>query len=303
MAEIEKRTGKAVADLFDLIAGTSTGGVLALRSVRPNENGRPHFSAADGVRLYEQEGGRIFNRSAWRRVGSLGSVVDEKYDSAGVESVLQEYFGETRLKDSLTDVMVTSYEIERRIPWFFRSRRAKEQDDYDFPMKLVARASSAAPTYFEPCKIEVSGLEEYYAFTDGAIFANNPSLCAYVEAQVTHPDVTDFMLVSLGTGELTRSIPYDEARDWGLIGWVRPVIDMLMHGTEETVHYQVAQLLRSQEGGRQRYYRFQVRLTEGNDDMDDASRSNLRLLKLLTEEMIHRESASIDRMCADLLRE
>ncbi|MBL8118603.1 MAG: patatin-like phospholipase family protein, partial [Anaerolineae bacterium] len=145
MAEIEKQTGKPIAQLFDLVAGTSTGGVLALGVTcpHPDDPTRPRYSAADGVRLYEQEGRRIFSRSPWKRVTSLNGITDEKYPSGPVEAVLKEYFGETRLKHALTDVLITAYETERRFPWFFRSNRARQNPEYDFLMWQVARSTSA----------------------------------------------------------------------------------------------------------------------------------------------------------------
>lgn len=132
----------------------------------------------------------------------MGSIVEEKYPADGIESVLDRYFGTTRLKDALTEVLVPSYEIERRVPFFFKSRYAKEKPEYDFPMKTVARATSAAPTYFEPVQIITDDGLDYYALIDGGVFANNPALCAYAEAIRMFPGAEDFVLVSLGTGEL-----------------------------------------------------------------------------------------------------
>lgn len=303
MAEIERRTGKHIAELFDLIAGTSTGGILALGMTKPDADGRPQYSAEDGVRLYENEGHRIFSRSAWQRVRTLGSLVDEKYPSAPLEEVLQEYLGDARLKDAVTDVLITSYEIERRIPWFFRSWRAKERPDYDFPMTQVARSTSAAPTFFEANKVETEDIGEYYALIDGGVFANNPTMCAYVDVRTRFPNVSDFLVVSLGTGELTRPINYNEAKDWGLVNWVRPLINILMQGVTATVDYQMQQMLPKTAAGEQRYYRFQAQLVEGSDDMDDVSRTNIRVLKLIAEEMIHQNSAAFDQMCAALVAE
>ncbi|MCB9453971.1 MAG: patatin-like phospholipase family protein [Anaerolineaceae bacterium] len=297
MDAIERRTGKPIAELFDLIAGTSTGGILALALTRPGEDGKPKYAAAEGIQIYEREGHRIFSRSAWRRVQTLNSLSDEKYPSQSVEAVLKEYLGDARLREALTDVLVTAYETERRSPWFFRSQRAKVRPDYDFPMWQVARATSAAPTYFEAFKITTEGVEEYYSLIDGGVFANNPTMCAFVDARTRFPEINDFMVVSLGTGELTRPIYHDEAKDWGLIQWVQPVISILMQGVNETVHYQMQQLLSDSLDGKPRYYRLQTRLEVGSDDLDNVSRTNIRVLKLLGEQMIHDNSSRIDQLC------
>lgn len=305
MAEIEKQTGKPIAQLFDLVAGTSTGGVLALGVTcpHPDDPTRPRYSAADGVRLYEQEGRRIFSRSPWKRVTSLNGITDEKYPSGPVEAVLKEYFGETRLKHALTDVLITAYETERRFPWFFRSNRARQNPEYDFLMWQVARSTSAAPTYFEPAKIDVPSPADYYALIDGGVFANNPTLCAFVEAKTLQPKTEDILVVSIGTGELTRPLKYTEAVNWGAAEWVLPIINVLMQGVSATVDYQMHTLLPPTARGKQRYYRFQAKLNEGMDDMDDASRTNLRVLKLLGEELIHQSGDQIGKLCRELVKE
>ena len=76
LQEIEETTGKAVAELFDLIAGTSTGGILALGLTKRAENGRPEYAAADLVELCEAEGPRIFNRSTWHSLKGLNNLAD-----------------------------------------------------------------------------------------------------------------------------------------------------------------------------------------------------------------------------------
>jgi len=302
MAEIEKRTGKHTTELFDMVAGTSTGGVLTLGIVKPDADGNPAFSAEDGVKLYEEEGSTIFDLPLFQRIRSAGSLSDAKYPSDGVETVLKKYFGDVHLKDALRDVIITSYEIERNIPWFFKSSNAKEKATHDFPMWKVARSTSAAPTFFEPFRLDVETLENYYALIDGAVFANNPTMCAYVEAKTRFLDAEGFLIVSLGTGELMKRAHYDQAKDWGMIGWVRPIINILMHGVNETVDYQMKQLLPDIEGGMRQYYRFQTKLTEDTSEMDDTRPETLRSLKLLAEELIHERSADIDRLCGDLLR-
>jgi uncharacterized protein len=174
LAEIEEQTGRPTAEAFDLIAGTSTGGILALGLTLPGEGGNPKYAAKELIGLYEREGLRIFSRPVGHRMASVEGISEEKYPSEGIETVLEEYFADARLKEALTQVLVPSYEIQLRAPFFFRSERAKSDADYDFPMRQVARATSAAPTYFEPAKVEVPGPVDYYALVDGGVFANNP---------------------------------------------------------------------------------------------------------------------------------
>jgi patatin-like phospholipase/acyl hydrolase len=300
LAEIERRTGRQVWELFDLVAGTSTGGILALALVKPGPRGGAQYSAADVIQLYQKEGRRIFSGSPLARVLSLGHLTEEKYPAHGIERVLNEYFGEARLKDSLCDVIVTSYETERRFPFFFKSRAAQVREDYDFPMKLVARATSAAPTFFEPLKLAANGLSEYFSLIDGGVYANNPALCGYAEARANFPRRKDVLLVSLGTGELTMPLSYGAARGWGLLGWAKCILGVVLDGVSSTVDYQLQQLLSPSPSGERRYWRFQVRLNQENEAMDDASRWNIRGLKLIGERMIRDRSDDIELLCERL---
>ncbi len=303
LAEIERRTQRPTCKLFDLMAGTSTGGILALGLAKPNPKTRrpsPQYRAEDMLDLYDVSGPNIFSRSVWHRIRSVGGMTDEKYPSEGIDNAMRASFGNARLKDALIPVLITSYEIERRVPFFFKSTRAKASPStHDFPMRLAARATISAPTYFEPLKLPFKGGRDYYALVDGGVFANNPAMCAYVEAKTTFPKADDFLLVSLGTGEMTRPLPYDEAKDWGLMQWARQIVSVAFDGVSDVVDYQMRQLLTQREG-QDRYYRFQARLNDGDDDMDNASRGNIRLLKLLAEDIIREESDQIDALCAAL---
>lgn len=297
LAEVEQRTGRRIADTFDLVAGTSTGGILALGLTVPGEDGRPRYAAADLVRFHLDQGPRIFSRSLWRRFTGLENLLEEKYPSDPIEEVLQEALGDARLSDALTPVLVTSYDIERRQPVFFKSHRADEPGR-DVSMWQAARATSAAPTYFEPERIDLEGgARAHQSLVDGGVFANNPAMCAYVESQdhrFFDPD-DDVVLLSLGTGELTRPIPHEDAVGWGLAQWAQPLLGVVFDGVSDAVDYQLRTVL-----GRDRapggYWRLQVRLDEGSDDLDDASRTNLRVLQLKAEQLVADSRDELDEL-------
>lgn len=300
--EIERLTRKPTAELFDLMAGTSTGGLLALALAVPDEKGKPKYSAKQLIGLYEIEGKTIFSSpgSLWQRIPTIRNLTEEKYHEAGIESVLEKYFGETMLSEALTDVFVTSYEIERRIPFFFRSTRARQQDDYNFPMKLAGRATSAAPTFFKPLKLQTQGLQEYYSLVDGSVFVNNPAMCAFVEAKNMFPDADDFMIVSLGTGDVSYIQTYQEAKGWGIIQWAEPLLDIIVHGSDLMADYHLTKLHTPKDGFR-RYFRFQAKLNDRNKDIDDTSRMNIRLLKLGAEAVIREKQEDLNQLCAQLM--
>ncbi|MBW4490467.1 MAG: patatin-like phospholipase family protein [Trichocoleus desertorum ATA4-8-CV12] len=307
LAEIEKRTGRAIAELFDVIAGTSTGGILALGLTKPNPNGKPAYSAVDLVHLYEAEGQRIFPKSS---LSKLRSLVNQKYPAIGIETVLRQYFGDTLLSQSIKTVLIPSYDTELRCPYFFKSRKAKADRDRDFPMATVARATSAAPTYFEPLQARSKQGLVPSTFIDGGVFANNPAMCAYVEARRNHPETHDFLVVSLGTGELSASLNYAQIKNWGLLEWARPIFNIVSDGVSDTVDYQLQELLSTEdtEVNSKRYYRFQAslhalgRLDRGNH-IDDASLENITFLKRIAQNTINSNEGELKSLCQQLVAE
>jgi patatin-like phospholipase/acyl hydrolase len=284
LAEIERRTGRPAGETFDLIAGTSTGGLIACAVAKPPLP----LSAEEVVALYENEGPGIFSRSVFQRIRSVGGLADEKYDADALEEVLARYLGDARLRDTTTDIIVTAYDTESRRPEFFKSTRAREDDARDFALREVARATAAAPTYFQPA------LTGDRPLIDGGVFAVNPGMCALAEVRRDSPGA-EVVLISLGTGQLTRPFPYDEVKDWGLVEWARPLIDIVFDGASDVVDYQLTQLL-----GEGRFFRFQTELIGASDDLDDASEQNLRALKRTGERLIVEQASDLDAAIAAL---
>ena len=294
LAEIERRTERTVPELFDLVAGTSTGGIIALGLTAPGEGGAPRWRAADLLELYRREGEHIFSRSVWQRIRTAEGVLDEKYPADGLEAALLRYFGDARLREALTPVLVTSYELELREPFFFRSGRAAADPRYDYFMREAARATSAAPTYFEPPQLVNEADGERYALVDGGVFANNPAMCAYAEI-LAEDRAAEVMMVSLGTGQLNRPYHYEDAKDWGLLGWARRIFDVVLDGVSDTTDYELEQLL-----GPERHARLQIELVGASDDLDDATPENIANLERKAAELIAAQDAEIDRVCAAL---
>jgi len=297
LAEIEKRTGKRIAEMFDMIAGTSTGGILALGLTIPDANGKPKYSAEDLSNLYLENGKTIFSRSTWQKIRSASGIADEKYRQDGIESILKDYFGENNLSDTLIDVLITSYDLETRKPLFFKSTKAKKDNNRNFKIWEAARATSAAPTYFEPLQLFTRNRAKQFGLVDGGVFANNPAMCAFAEA--TAMDKKDLLVVSLGTGETNKPYLYSEAKKWGLVQWIKPIISVMMDGNSDTVSYQLDQVLSANP--KSNYYRLQTKLIEGSEEMDNAGKENMKLLKVVADDLITKNNATVGEICNNLM--
>jgi patatin-like phospholipase/acyl hydrolase len=282
LTELERRAGRRVFELFDLIAGTSTGGILACALCAPDP-----LPASELVKLYEEEGPEIFHRSIFQRIRSAEGVIDEKYDDAALDRALERFLGHKRLAETKPDLIVPSYDTALPGPYFFKTSKARETPaGDDFPLSIVARATSAAPTYFEPLEAGERAL------VDGGVFAVNPAMSALAEAlNADEVSPRDVVLLSLGTGQRTHKRTFDEIKDWGLAKWARPILDVVFDGVSDAVDYQLERVLSGE-----RYWRLQLELTLASDDLDDASEANLAKLRAQAEELIRERSADLDEV-------
>ncbi len=278
-----------LAQFFDLVAGTSTGGILACTLLCPDPKDpiSPRYSAQEAVALYRDHGREIFSKTLSGRTG-VTAIRWARYDSAPIEHILAEKFGDARISQMLRPCLITSYDIEKRRAVFFTSHDAKTKGElYDYFLRDVARSTSAAPTYFPPHYVaSLGGLET--AGIDGGLFANNPAMCAVIEAlkifaskdETGRPrllELDQLFVLSIGTGVVQKPYFFQKARHWGLLSWVAPIINIMMTGVAETVDYQLRKLFSAIQRPEQ-YVRIMPQLGTASDELDDVSPRNLRAL-------------------------
>ena len=283
VAHIERKMRQPASELFDLMVGTSTGGILALGLARPGAGRPAQFLAKHVVKLYEDHGAVIFEHSLWRKLRTAGGILEEAYSHKNLEAVLEYYFSDAVLKDCAVPTMVTSYDIQNRKTVFLKSWHGNHAK---ILCRDAARATSAAPTYFEPKPLDTA--TSNHILIDGGIFMNSPSVSAYAEARKLFPG-EPIKVLSLGTGELTRAIPYHQAKTWGSALWVISLLDCMFDGVSKAADYQMRLFLG------ENYQRLQIPLNYASDDMDDASRGNIRNLKQTARELIASQSSFIDQ--------
>jgi uncharacterized protein len=274
---IEDQAHQPIHELFDLIAGTSTGGIIAMALVLP-PRAKP---ASDLVALYQNDGPKIFSdpRGEWQQY-----FRKPKFKNVQLEAIIREKFGNALIGDALIDVLVTSYDIRYRQLFNVSRRMVREEPKAkarmgDFLMWKIAMGTSAAPTYFPPWRFGD------HILVDGGVSANNPACLAMAEAHQLWPD-EEVMLVSLGTGTLTGSIEHSKAANWGLIGWARPAIDCMFDGTAKATETFLNQTM----GRRDRYWRFQCGLNEKTEAMDGVDSKSIDGLVTLAQNMIRENS-------------
>lgn len=281
-----------LCDYFDLLAGTSTGGILTCMYVTPGENGRPKFTAQDAVDLYLKNGGKIFSIPFGRRILNLFGLFEARYPVKNIEQILRDKLKDAKLSQALKPCMVTAYEIFQRKTVFFNQVDTREGITSDYLIRDIARSTSAAPTYFKPAQIHSTFGAPLY-LVDGGMFANNPAMCSYAEARTLqfskildrpdkpdYPNATEMLMISVGTGSHGDPYPYSKAKKWGVVGWLKPLIDILMSGNSETVHYELDQLFGAIDpANRANYFRLEPGVETAKNAMDLATPENMHALE------------------------
>jgi uncharacterized protein len=276
-----------IGDYFDMIAGSSTGGLLAAILLFPGNNKKAKFSVQEALDLYSQKGDSIFNVSFWEQLLNPFGLFNEKISQKNIEKQLKEVFGNLELKDFIKPCLITSYDITARNVKFFTSHDAFAPIE-NFYVRDVCRATSAAPTYFEPANIK-SLYGQEFTLIDGGVFANNPALCAYAEARKVSfstilqdaekpdfPSIKHMMIVSVGTGTVLKSYHFKDFESAGKIKWISPLIDILLSSNAETVDYNLRKMYEAQTmRNSQNYYRLMPDLKDASPEMDDTSKENI----------------------------
>jgi patatin-like phospholipase/acyl hydrolase len=222
-------------DEVDLIAGTSTGGIIAL--------GLAHgLSPSEMRELYEKKGPRIFKDTMIDDLLDLWKLVGADYSNRYLRAELKSIFGQTTLGELGKHVLVAAFELMKQPDpdddqaeptWdakFFHNFPGPDSDAGRLAYK-VALYTSAAPTYFP----SVDG------FIDGGVVANNPSMAALVQTQDRRcfdnpPPLGELSLLSLGTGRPAYRIKRKRV-DWGIAQWAPSLLNMLLDGVMQVAHY------------------------------------------------------------------
>jgi hypothetical protein len=262
----------------DLIAGTSTGGLLALGLAV----GKTPEALSN---LYLKKGKQIFDDSWIDNVLDLGNLIGAKYNLQNLERAAKQELGNKRLRDLNKNVLITAFDLDNKDgktgsedpepskprqwkPKFFHNFKGLDEKDLDLLAYKVAVYTSAAPTYFPSAD----------GFIDGGVVANNPSMAGLAQAldprnrfdpPASRPMLGDIVLLSVGTGLTLKYIesgPNNDV-DWGQAQWVQPLISLILDGIAGVADYECRQLLN------QRYLRLApVFPPEFKMDMDEVGK-------------------------------
>jgi len=255
LQKLEEALGRPVGECFDLVAGTSSGSVLAAGlSIGPD--GKQVAPTADLPDFFAKEAPRLFRRSPIPFATKLKWLFGPIYDIDALRGAITRQVGDLRLSQLRSHTLLTAYDMRMARPVLFQSWLAggadspaaaaraagrgamafcptrEARDPQDFGLSEAVAASSAVPTFFAPVRAP-RGESEHFALIDGFVFALNPVLPAYFAARQLFGAHYNIRILSIGTGKAEKSFAWQELRGRGALGWVRPILDAFPDATSD----------------------------------------------------------------------
>ncbi|NEQ23834.1 MAG: patatin [Microcoleus sp. SIO2G3] len=298
LTRLEALLQSSLREHFDLIAGTSTGSIIACGlSMGMSAEAIVNFYLTQSREVFPGTPGRL-----WNRIGrTLTQGLDApRYDGKGLERVLRRVFGTIPFGDLPRRTLVTSYDALNREALVLKNDRPVYNR---IPIWEVCKASASAPVYFPAHLLNLDG--QTIPVIDGGVVANNPTACAIAEAVRVNQGraidqqigIDNFLVASFGTGETIRPITARQSQDWGALEWAIPLIDVLFDGSADATDY-IAQYLLAAGN----YFRFQTPLDTAYDDLDNADATNLNALVGVAETYLRQTGEARLNELAERLR-
>ena len=235
LEEFEKKFNCKTSDHFDMICGTSTGGLISLALTSK-------ISAEDICQFYETNGKTIFPKHKVFKLPFLGKInkgvlkqiaSGGKYSNNGLKDSLQKIFGDKKIKDANNLLCIPSYSITEAKPKVFKFDHfeGKMSRDNDARMVDIALATSAAPTYLPMAELPFFNNEQ---FIDGGVWANNPTLVGLLEALDhfvgTDKDYDQIKILSLSSLSITGGKKTGIKNERSFIDWKSELFETSMNG-------------------------------------------------------------------------
>ncbi|KAB2626450.1 patatin-like protein 3 [Pyrus ussuriensis x Pyrus communis] len=304
-----------IADYFDIIAGTSTGGLVTTMLTAPNKDNRPMYEAKDINNFYLDHTPKIFPQKSRNDfmtsiTSMVGAVKGPKYDGKYLRALTKGLLGDLTLKQTLTNVVIPAFDINYLQPVIFSTIDAKEKSEKNAKLSDICVSTSAAPTFLPAHYFEVKdneGKTRPFNLVDGGVAANNPTMMAisHINREMLKNNsepmyATRLQVLSLGTGSAKHEGKYDAARAsrWGLLNWMfhngsTPLVDIFGDASCDMVDFHVSTLFDSLQV-KDNYLRIQEDSLIGDEaSVDIATEKNLRRLVEIGEALLKKQVSRV----------
>lgn len=308
--EITENPDARISEYLDFVSGTSTGSIISAMTITPDEHGKPAYKMEDVVQAYFDLADVVFKKNFWRNVKTVWGLFGTKYDVKGIDNQLLTKFNHWRMKDLLLPCAFTGYDTDKRKPVIYTNKDQVEKYG-DYFIKDVVRGSTSIPSVFKPAYFR-DGID-VNTLIDGGVFANNPSMVAYIEIIKTMcikkakkcEKVTpeNMLFLSFGTGEAPLdSYPYKKIKKWGMVRWFLPILNILLQGVGEITTYEMMKLFDSYNSPKN-FIRINPPIILGNSSGEDASDENMKHLHQDAKNYVAENEEFLNDIAQQLVKE
>lgn len=314
LMKVEELTGKKIHESFDLIAGTSTGGLITCavslkNAAKPDE---ALYSLQQVMDVYINRGEEIFpDHNKLVDLFHKGTdLFKPKFKDDGIEKVLKDLVKDYRMNDCFNDIMVCAYDLNNNIPLFFKSREAKKNPAQNALLYDICRATCAGPTYLPSFHMVYPNDKENPERNciDGGVYVNNPSMATlaefskhfkeYLPDSVNEVDIdyNNVFVLSIGTGTYSCPISESDTTRKGEIYWATRIVEIMMRGVNRTTDYEMKQMM--VDGN---YVRLSIDIdSDKHSDMSDSSPETTQYLIGAANEQVINNTQKMDALKAFL---
>ncbi|WVY90543.1 hypothetical protein V8G54_036057 [Vigna mungo] len=324
-SELQKLDGAdaRLADYFDVIAGTSTGGLVSAMLTAPNKNNRPLYAAQDIKKFYLKYSPKIFpQHSPWNPIATVRkfarTLTGPKYDGKYLHKRIREELGDTKLEHALTNVVIPAFDIKHLQPTIFSRCQVEKRPELNGLLSDICISTSAAPTYLPAHYFETKTQHGHvigkFDLIDGGVVANNPALVAMAEVSnkifserlyekfdVKPMQYSKFLVISLGTGSQQQDMKYSaaQASSWNALSWVSssgrsPIIDVFTEASSDMVDFHIYSVFLA-HNAEENYLRIQDDTLTGDlSSVDIATEKNLNGLVQVAEALLKKPVSEVN---------
>lgn len=296
-----------ISDFVDFVAGTSTGSIITSMMLTPDKNRRPIYKMEDIVNAYFELADVVFKKHFWRNVKTLWGILGPKYSPENIDKQLIKKLDHWRMIELLKPCAITGYDIKTRKPTIFTNRDDKLKYGNYF-VKDIVRGSTSIPAFFEPSYFR-NGVN-INTVIDGGVFANNPSMIAYIEVLKTKEiknkfnhkiDPTDILFLSFGTGETElKTYNFRTVKRWGMLKWFMPILNILLQSVREVTNHEMYMLFDTYNAS-ENYHRINPEIIHGSSSGEDGSETNMKRLKQDALNYIISNKDYLDNLAKELI--
>ena len=297
LKSIEKKSGKPIAQLFDIVAGTSSGAIIATLLLLPGEQGQPRYSAESIIDRYAELVSRTFSAPWYHQLLTLNGTLGPRFLNHTKIVIANRLYGRATLGDLLLPVLIPSYSLTDSRLHLFTNWLPQH---INLRVAALIVAATSPPSVFPAVELRGAS-KEAGEYVDGAILATDPAYLAFSQSLGKNPQAR-FVIVSVGTGLPNDKVAPRVGIYGGGLDWIESILHIMLDGQAQLASSMLKGFSEAGAPIKMNYYRFNTQRPVGLGDWLNSSPENIEALKDLGKDIVKKQNKQLDEAIELLLR-